>query len=156
MDCGFRVHSTKGNKWSTQNPYLCRRSFPPAGIGSGITFGLLLQTTVVPFSTLGGASANSRCLISPHLRTFPRFFWFCLGSKQPFRGPAAEIPTAASQEDLAAKATRGQPMYRPRPPAEWEAADGEAEAVSLAANHVLRQTIFGPCGVGTIAGWHDG
>eukprot|EP00903_Cladosiphon_okamuranus_P011664 g10971.t1 len=44
------------------------------------------------------------------------------------RGPAAKIPTAASQEDLAAKASRGQPMFRPRPPAEWEAADGEAEA----------------------------
>ncbi|CAM9613178.1 unnamed protein product, partial [Hapterophycus canaliculatus] len=45
------------------------------------------------------------------------------------RGPAATLPTAASQEDLATKACRGQPMYRPRPPAEWEAADGAAEAV---------------------------
>ncbi|CAM9549549.1 unnamed protein product [Scytosiphon promiscuus] len=44
------------------------------------------------------------------------------------RGPAAMLPTAASQEDLATKACRGQPMYHPRPPAEWEAADGAAEA----------------------------
>lgn len=40
------------------------------------------------------------------------------------------LPTAASQEDLATKACRGQPMYHPRPPAEWEVADGAAEAVS--------------------------
>eukprot|EP00752_Nemacystus_decipiens_P002077 g1988.t1 len=54
------------------------------------------------------------------------------------RGPAAELPTAASQEDLAAKATRGQPMYRPRPPAEWEAADGEAEADGVPAAALAR------------------
>ncbi|CAM9665779.1 unnamed protein product [Ectocarpus fasciculatus] len=44
------------------------------------------------------------------------------------RGPAAKQPTPASQDDLATKASRGQPMYRPRPPAEWEAADVAVEA----------------------------
>ncbi|CAM9556079.1 unnamed protein product [Ectocarpus sp. 12 AP-2014] len=44
------------------------------------------------------------------------------------RGPAAKLPTPASQDDLAAKASRGQPMYRPCPPAEWEAADVAVEA----------------------------
>ncbi|CBN79097.1 hypothetical protein Esi_0176_0057 [Ectocarpus siliculosus] len=44
------------------------------------------------------------------------------------RGPAAMLPTPASQDDLATKASRGQPMYRPRPPAEWEAADVAVEA----------------------------
>lgn len=48
------------------------------------------------------------------------------------RGPAANHPTVASQEDLAAKACRGQPMFLPRPPPEWEAA-GEAVAVAAAA-----------------------
>ncbi|CAM9847508.1 unnamed protein product [Ectocarpus sp. 4 AP-2014] len=43
------------------------------------------------------------------------------------RGPAAKQPTPASQDDLATKASRGQPMYRPRPPAEWEAADVAVE-----------------------------
>lgn len=44
------------------------------------------------------------------------------------RGAAAKLPTAASQEDLATKACRGQPMHRPCPPSGWEATDGSAEA----------------------------
>lgn len=48
------------------------------------------------------------------------------------RGPAANQPTVASQENLAAKACRGQPMFLPRRPPEWEAA-GKAVAVATTA-----------------------
>lgn len=53
------------------------------------------------------------------------------------RGSAANQATVASQEDLAAKACRGQPMFLPRPPPEWEAA---GEAVDMAAAAKVRMS----------------
>ena len=73
----------------------------------------------------------------PDIRVVPissisRSWLFVCGTIFP-RGPAADVPTAAGQEDLANKACRGQPMVRPRPPAEWEFADAAEEAVGLRA-----------------------
>lgn len=83
------------------------------------------------------AKASLLNLVHVHVFSF-------LGLPKPsFRGPAARLPTVASQEDLATKASRGQPMFRPRPPAEWEAADGEAEAVSSQGKTVSEMS-FGP------------
>lgn len=57
--------------------------------------------------------------------------WSWRGGYHFRRGPAAELPTAGGQEDLATKACRGQPMLRPQLPGEWEVGGGAGEVVSL-------------------------